>query len=245
MILMGINWNDVYVWTVIALSIMAAGGMALFGVEKTLPTILVAVLTALMLDILIGKFRKKNFKFPYSAVISGLIVGSIVSFESPLYVPFLAATVAIISKHALKYKIFHIFNPAALGLLVSFIVFSKSDSWWATVPMLMPFLLIIAWKIKKLHIALSFLIVFVVLTYFTDNIRLQSFGDLLGLPFYFAAIMAVEPKTTPVARSQQILFGVSLSVLLFLLAFVARIPYALFISLLAMNLVYFLYRIRR
>jgi len=168
-----------------------------------------------------------------------------VSFEDPLYIPFLASAVAIISKHALKYKVFHILNPATFGMVVTFLIFSKFDAWWAAVPFLMPFLVIIAWKIKRLHIALTFLVVFTILGYFTGNLRLQSFNDFLGLPYYFAFIMAVEPKTTPAVRKEQIAFGISLAVLLVLLAFVVRIQYAIFISLLALNVVYFLYRIRR
>ncbi|MBI4010324.1 MAG: RnfABCDGE type electron transport complex subunit D [Candidatus Aenigmarchaeota archaeon] len=242
---MGINWNDVYVWVIVALSIMAIGGMLTNGFEKTLPTLLTAVLTASILDIVIRKVLKKEFKFPYSAVISGLIVGSIVSFEDPLYIPLVASAIAIVSKHLLKYKAYHILNPATFGMLIGFLIFSKFDSWWAAVPFLIPFLVIIAWKIRKLHLALSFLAVFLVLTYFTNNIRLQSLSDLLSLPYYFAFIMAVEPKTTPIVRNQQIAFGVSLAVLVVLLAFVVRIPYALFVSLLSMNLLYFIYRIRK
>lgn len=242
---MRIRWNDVYLWAVVALSILAIVGMVTNGFEKTLPTLLTAVLTAAVLDVVIDKIRKKPLSFPYSAVISGLIVGSIVSFEDPLYVPFVAATLAIILKTVLKYKFYHIFNPATSGMLVTFLLFSKFDSWWAAIPYLMPFLVVIAWKIKRLHIAVPFLIVFAVLTYLTGNLRLQSANDLLGLPYYFAFIMAVEPKTTPSLRNQQIAFGVSLAVLLVLLAFVVRIPYAIFISLLAMNLIFFVYRIRK
>jgi len=241
---MGVNWNDVYVWVIIALSVTAIGGMVINGFEKTLPTIVVAVLTASVLDFLIDKFKGKT-RFPYSAVISGLIVGSIVSFEDPLYIPFFASALAIISKHILKYKVYHTVNPATFGMLASFLIFSRFDSWWGAVPYLIPFLAIIAWKIKKLHIAISFLVVFFVLSYFTGNVRLQSLNDLLGLPYYLAFIMAVEPKTTPIVRNQQIVFGMSLAVLSVLLMFVARMPYAIFISLLVMNLFFFIYRMRR
>ena len=242
---MGINWNGVYVWAVIALSVVAAGGMYRNGVEKTLPTILVAVSTAAVLDVLIEKLFGKKWAFPYSGIISGLIVGSIVSFEDPLYVPLAAAAITIVSKHILKYRSYHIFNPASFGLLVTFILFYKSDSWWAAVPALIPFLVIISWKIRRLWISLPFLLAFVLLTYSTNNLRLQTFADALSLPYYFAFIMAVEPKTTPSIRNQQILFGISLAVLVFLLNFVMKAPYAIFISLLAMNLLYFVYRIRK
>jgi len=240
---MRVNLNDVYVWTVIALAIMAVAGVLVNGI-RALPTVLVAVLTASILDLAMRKLRGKQLKFPYSAIISGLIVGSVVSFEDFLYIPLVASALAIISKHILKYN-YHIFNPASFGLLASFLIFSKFDSWWAAVPVLMPFLVIIAWKIRKLHLALSFLVVYVALTYFTNGIRLQTFSDLLGLPFYFAFIMAVEPKTTPTYKNQQMAFGISLAVLIVLLSFVVRIPYAIFISLLALNFIYFLYRTRR
>ena len=242
---MRINWNDVYVWVIIALSIMAIAGMYVNGLEKTLPTILVAVLTASLLDAFIEKLFYKKLIFPYSGIISGLIVGSIVSFEDPLFIPLIASAVAIISKHILKYKVYHVFNPAAFGLLTSFLLFSKFDSWWAAVPYLMPFLVIIAWKIGKLWIAIPFLLTFVFLGSYTNNLKFQNIADVLSLPYYFAFIMAVEPKTTPISRNQQIAFGISLAVLIVLLSFVVRIPYAILISLLALNFIYFLYRTRR
>lgn len=241
---MKIDLNSVYVWVMIALSIMAIAGMYVNGFEKTLPVILVAILTTSILDILIEKLIHKRMIFPYSAIISGLIIGSIVSFEDPLHVPLLAAAIAIISKHAIKFKIYHVFNPATFGLFVSFLIFSKFDSWWATIPILMPFLVIIAWKIKRLYISLPFLIVFAISSHFSGYIPLQSLDSLLALPYYFAFIMAVEPKTTPISRNQQITFGIALAILMFLLAFVVRIPYAIFISLLALNFIYFLYKIR-
>lgn len=242
---MKVNWNDVYVWTVIALAIVAVAGMYGNGFQKTLPTILAAVLTSSILDLVIRKLRGKSFVIPYSALISGLIVGSIVSFEDPLYVPLIAAAIAIISKHVLKFKAYHVLNPASFGLLVSFLLFSKFDSWWGAVPMLIPFLVIIAWKIKKLWLSLSFLAVFFLLALLTSNLKYTGVASILSLPYYFSFIMAVEPKTTPILRNQQILFGVALAILVVLLAFVVRIYYALFISLLALNFIYFLYRIKK
>ncbi len=240
---MKIDWNYVYVWVIIALSILAAVGIYFNG-TKALYTLLVAVATATVLDLVIKKIKKESLAFPYSAVISGLIVGSIVSFEDSLLIPLVAAIIAILSKHVIRFKAYHPLNPATFGLLASFLLFSKFDSWWASVPYLIPFLLIISWKIRKLWISFTFLIAFAALVYFTGNIRLQSFTDFLSLPYYFTFIMVTEPKTTPSVRNQQIVFGISLAVLLFLLTFVFKLPYAIFISLLLMNLGYFVYRIR-
>ena len=148
---MDIKWNDVYIWVIIALSLISAASIISSGVAQSLPSVLTAVITAIIMDVLIRKIVNKTWKIPYSATISGLIIGSIAAFENPLYVPAFEAAVAIGSKYFLKYKFHHIVNPAAFGLLVSLLLFSRTDTWWGTFPLLAPFLVIISWKIKRLY----------------------------------------------------------------------------------------------
>ena len=242
---MGINWNDVYVWVIVALAIVSAASILSSGIVQSLPSVLIAVATAIILDIVIRKIVKKTWKVPYSAAISGLIIGSIIAFEAPLYVPAAASAIAVGSKYILKYKFHHVVNPAAFGLLASMLLFSWGDTWWGTFPLLAPFLVIIAWKIKRLYISFAFLAVYLILAYFTGNFNIQKPGDLLNLPLYFAFIMAVEPKTTPLKAIEQLVFGVSLAAILALLSFVFPMPYAVFVSLLAANVGYFAYKAGR
>lgn len=242
---MGIDWNDVYVWVIVALAIVSAASMLSSGIAQSLPSVLTAVVTAIMLDVLIRKIVKKTWKVPYSAAISGLIIGSIIAFEAPLYVPAVASAIAIASKYILKYKFHHIVNPAAFGLLASLMLFSRTDTWWGTFPLLAPFLVIIAWEIKRLYISFAFLAVYLILAYFTGNFNIQKPDDLLNLPLFFAFIMAVEPKTTPLKAREQLAFGVSLALVLVLLSFAFPIPYAVLVSLLVANVGYFAYKASR
>jgi len=77
----------------------------------------VAVLTTSLIDIILKKFwLKRTFKMPQSAIITGLIVGT-VSVNAPIIGTFIAAVLAILSKFIIRWKSSHIFNPAVFGVV--------------------------------------------------------------------------------------------------------------------------------
>lgn len=223
---------------------------------RAFPASLVAAIAACaLLDSAIKKlFIRKELKFPSSAVISGIIIGSIAPLNAPVTAILAASAVAIASKYVLRINKRHIFNPATLGLLVSLFLFGLGDVWWAAsgfsfagfaVPV--TFLLIIAsYKAGKLKVALPFLLVTAVLYAATQFVKVPFTATGLlafatSLPFYFAFIMLSEPKTSPYAPREQVVFGAAVALLVFLLDS-SHVKYPFFIALLAGNLGYALYR---
>ncbi len=234
--------NSMYNWAIILLLFLAV--VASYSRQAFPVNLLISILTCSVLDILIKKFLlKKKFSFPSTAIISGTIIGSIAPFSSNPLLVIVASIVAILSKHIIRFKGTNVFNPAATGLLVSLAIFSLNDEWWAAtsyniigyaIPL--AFLLIIAnYKSRKLGISLSFLLTLAILYY------ISGFISLSFLPYYFAFIMLSEPKTSPYKIKEQIIYGILMAILLFVLLSYS-IKYSFFIALLIGNIAYALYK---
>jgi len=232
--------------------------LALIGsyIKQAVPiNLVVAVLVCCVLDLLIKKAAlKRNLRFPSSAFITGLIIGSVAQFSAPVWIIIVASIVAIGSKYVIRLKKQHIFNPATLGLLIALLVFSSGDEWWTSIPfglagmsiLLTPLLIIPNYKALKLGVSLPFLLVTGVLFYVTSYVPLTAsltgiVDFMYALPFFFVFIMVSEPKTSPYRLKEQIIFGVFVAVLSFVLLFYSVKLYLL-IGLLAGNLGFVIYR---
>ena len=214
--------------------------------------LLVAVLVSCLLDLGIKKLLKKSLAFPYSAFITGLIIGSVAQFSAPLWVIVVASIVAIGSKHLIKIKKQHIFNPATLGLLVAFFIFSSGDEWWASIAynffgysiILTPLLILANYRAGKLAVSIPFLVVIGALFVGSGLIPLSSGAPTIvySLPFFFGFIMVSEPKTSPYQFKEQLAFGVGLAVLTFVFMFYSVLYYP-FLALLIGNFGFAVYRV--
>ena len=98
--------------------------LALFGLylsfinrdAQFLFALLAAVISAAAVDTALAYLKTKKPEVTESSLISGLIIGFVLSSDSPLWIICLASIVAIGSKHLVRFKGRHIFNPAALGI---------------------------------------------------------------------------------------------------------------------------------
>ncbi|HLC69036.1 MAG TPA: hypothetical protein VJH24_04300 [Candidatus Bilamarchaeaceae archaeon] len=193
-----------------ALSLLAViNGYFLGVLPLAVASVLAAIVIAIVVEIVIEYIRKKKFIFSKSPVISGLIIGSIVQIGSFEQIA-LAAVLAILSKKLITFKKMPVFNPAASGLFVTFFLSGGTgEVWWANgTGLLLPTIaiviagMVVSWKIKKLYITFTSLVVFsasVVLT--------QGPAALVFFPFFSAFFMLTEPKTSPNTRNHQIVFG--------------------------------------
>lgn len=228
--------------------------------------LVVAVLVASVLDVTIKRlWLKRKPAIPQSAIITGLIVGS-VSVNAPIVGTVIAAILAILSKFLIRLNGPHIFNPAVFGVVVSQLAspaahgpVSHSSSQviegfgvgGLTVNLwLVPLLIFANWRAKKLWISIPFLAASALLYYVTGLASLDSsnvqdiFKFLAVLPYYFAFIIVSEPKTTPYTRKEQILFGIGIATLsvlpLILFGFYSHV--VALAALLLGNLIYAIYR---
>src|SRR3989344_3402681 len=186
-----------------------------------------------------------------SAAITGLILALIVGpafawQDLPMFV--LIAAVAMLSKYVLVFRRRHLFNPAALAVVISAIIFGTGASWWVGSLPLLPFVviggLLFLRKMRWFHLTLSFLIVYIgagtaLYAYQNPGANLVRFASntLLYSPMlFFSLVMLTEPLTMPSGRKHRMVYGALIAVLIAAIPFITSIPYTLEFSLLLGNL---------
>lgn len=180
---------------------------------------LIAVAAAAVLECLILYLKEKKLQITESAVISGLIVGFVISSDNPWWQIAFASIIAILSKYLIRFKGKHIFNPASFGIFLALLVLGASTQWKGTYlwHVLVPCGIYFAYKIKKLEVIIGYAVVSLAL--FTTQALLQRapLPDILGYYSYFYIfVMVIEPKTTPAKRTAKYIFGVLTAVLIFI-----------------------------
>jgi len=133
----------------------------------------------------------------------------------------LASLLAMGSKYILTIHNTHIFNPAAIAVVITGGIMGVYASWWVGSATLLPVALIggllIARKIRKFDLVFTFVIVAAVTTILTGNgaVALLSLKQLFvdSALFFFALVMLTEPATTPVTPWQQIAYAAVVGVL--------------------------------
>jgi Na+-translocating ferredoxin:NAD+ oxidoreductase RnfD subunit len=197
-----------------------------------IPELLGATLTAMVIDLPILRWREKKWVFPSGALLTGLIIGMVLSQVEPWYVASITAAVAILSKYVLRVGDVNVFNPAALALVATFFVFDTEQSWWGALPEISPWALIalfsagvfIADRLNKMPAVLAFLGVYYTLitarAFIADPAPVAELfrAPDLHAAIYFAFFMVTDPPTSPPKRREQWIFG----------AIVAAVSYGFF-----------------
>lgn len=240
---------QVYDFTVAVLIVIAVVELA-SGSLSMLPSLITSIIVAAVFDYAINKFIYKREFVPKSGIITGMILGLVIFSPSLLFVG-LGSAVAVVSKHVFVYRKRHYFNPAAFGLVLSALLLKTGDSWWGAgftlqMPLtlvIIPLALLVSWKIRKLTLTFSFLVVDAVIYAARYGIgSVSSVDSLLGILslVFFAGIMLVEPMTSAVSRRAMVAEGVLVALLNgFLVIFVQSIvgiTDLLLVSLLIANL---------
>ncbi len=183
--------------------------------------LILAPTVAVLLEAAISKLKGKPARLE-SALICGLLVSLIMP---SIYFALATTAVAILIKHILRINGNQIFNPAAAGIvtvsiiagLLGFVNSSPAEWWGATSFLIIPFGLFIAWKIRRLELSLTLLVVYfalLILSGFTNgSFNLNSLYDI-GV-FFFAFFMVTEPKTSLASRNGKIISGAILASLMF------------------------------
>lgn len=211
---------------------------------------LLAVFATILADFIFLKVRKIKLFFPSAGLVSGLIIGLLSGPNLPWYVVFITGFLAMFSKHFIRTKSKHIFNPAAFGLFTSGLIFSNTVSWWAA-----------SWqqfRVQNLELIIGSIIL--LLPFFISAIRMcRYFTIFTFLIFYaifigrfefdptvifFALVMLPEPMTSPSNRIEQMVFGLliaAFSILNSRFLILNSLPDVLIFSLLVGNVIYFTY----
>jgi len=201
-------------YMILFLSVLAFIGAFQQGFLAALFQLLIALAVTVILDELITFARKKKWIVPSSAVISALFIGSILPVGTKWYLVVLAAAIAVLSKHILRFRSRHIFNPANLGLLAIMVFFNTPMLWWGSsvFALVILFGLFAAWRQNKLVLVAAFAVshslLMLIHAYFVDISFLQH---ILLLNPFFLLFMVTEPKTSPIGKKPQIVYGIFLA----------------------------------
>ena len=209
------------------------------GIFEFLLTVGLAVVSALGVESAVLYFRTKIWRITDSSIITGLIIGYVLSTDQAWWMFLAASALAILSKYLIVFKKKHIFNPAAFGIFLTIILFGASTQWKGTYAwyILLPCGVYFAQKIGKLKIVISYLLTCLVLFGTQAIVQRIPLGHILGyLSYFYIFVMIIEPKTSPVKPRGQIIFGAGIAILIFMLTeFGAKFDVELF-SLLILNM---------
>jgi Na+-translocating ferredoxin:NAD+ oxidoreductase RnfD subunit len=208
----------------IFLGLFALGATAV-GWPIAVPHMLAAVLGASLTELAVSRFDRRPLAWPSSAILSGMIVGFVLGPATPHVVAAAVGILATLGKHLFATERWHIFNPAALALLVSVPLFGTGQSWWGALPDLSwPFVFVllaggafIVDRINKFPLVLSFLGASFALLAAPGRIDPLIAAELFRAPFVQAALflalfMLTDPPTAPARYTEQVAIGVVVAV---------------------------------
>lgn len=248
--------TGMYLWSLTLLILIAA--ISSYQLGQFPIALIFAVIICTAIDLAINVFHhKKKLHIPVSSIITGLIIGCIAPIDAPLIAVFAACLVAVLSKFFIKFKAGNIFNPASLGILIGLGVFSIGSSWWgsSTISILgyaisISIVFILSSHLaKRLAISFAFVISAIILGLLTGP-AISVVGlevSILEVNCLFAFLMLAEPKTTPSGTRAQVVYGIGVALIYFVISiygvsisFLAQ--NSIFIALLIGNFVYAFYK---
>ncbi|MEO7275517.1 MAG: RnfABCDGE type electron transport complex subunit D, partial [Vicinamibacterales bacterium] len=214
---------------ILLLTVLAALAAVSDGVRLIGPGLLSAVVAAAVVDCPILRWRSRLWQVPSGAILTGLLVAMVLSPHEPWYVPAVTSIIAIVSKYVLRTRTANVFNPAALGLVVTFYLFDTGQSWWGALPDAPPWAfaallaagLFIADRVNKLPMVLAFLGVYFGL--FTASAFVtapETVVEIFRSPdaqaaLFFAFFILTDPPTSPVQYQHQITCALIVAVVSF------------------------------
>jgi hypothetical protein len=215
-----------------------------FGILEGWERTGVAIVTAIVAELVMGRITYGKWPHPASSYISGISAGILV--RSPFLWPyFLTSLISITSKYVLRFRGRHLWNPTNFGVsAVAFLapatITVLSIQWGNVVaPMVVIWLLgsVIVWRVGRFHISATYVASFLLFSFvrsaITGNPWLANVAPITG-PMYqlFIFFMVTDPKTTvrPVWAQCVVVFVIAFVEMLLRLAEVVYAPfYALFI----------------
>jgi len=221
----------------VLLGLMAVA--AIHGTDRPgIRNVLSAVATAALIDLAVALLRKNKRVFPDGGMVTGLIIGLVLSGTVPWSVAALTSAIAVGSKHLLKVGRKPIFNPAAFALLFTLYVFHSGQSWWGDLadlpivflPLLFIFGYFITSRVNKFPQVLTYLGTYFLLLTLAASLHIgnpaYTAGDAMRIPivnaaFFMAFFMVTDPPTSPGKYGDQVTFSV-------LAAFVSVAVYLVF-----------------
>jgi ferredoxin-NADP reductase/Na+-translocating ferredoxin:NAD+ oxidoreductase RnfD subunit len=200
-------------------------GLSIFGLLSFTPISLILTLLVLyVFSYAANRLFSWTFSVPYnpeSWQITALIIFFLIfpqsDFRGLFYVAIVAA-ISMASKYVLVFRGRHIFNPAAIAVVISGLLGLLGAVWWVGTLFMLPSVLIVgllvAWKLRNFWMIGVYMFTAVALSTILAKISGNDGGEaiknaIISGPIIFAGtIMLTEPLTSPTTKRSQIVYAV-------------------------------------
>ena len=238
------SFDNRYIAPLFITTILVIGHFA-YGILESYERTALAIASALLAEMVLGRIFFGKWINLASAYISGISVG--ILLRSPALWPFaLCSVLSIMSKYVLRVKGRHLWNPSNFGICVLLFlapetVAALTIQWGNFIwPLLVIWILgsVIIWRAKRIHISVTYVLSFFafafVRSWITGDPWRSEISPITG-PMYqlFVFFMITDPKTTVRSKKWQ-------CVVVFLVAFVEmllRLNHVVYAPLYALFLV--------
>jgi enediyne biosynthesis protein E5 len=238
-----VNSNNRYIPPLFISFILLVGHL-FYGILESWERTALAIVCALVTELILGRIFSGKWLNLSSAYISGISVG--ILLRSPAFWPYaLCSVLSVMSKYVLRVKGRHLWNPSNFGICVLLFlapesVAALSVQWgnnkW---PLLVIWILgsIIVYRAQRIHISATYVASFFAFAFLRSLITghpwTAEVAPITG-PMYqlFVFFMVTDPKTTVKSKKWQciVVFFVALVEMLLRLNQVVHAPlYALFL----------------
>lgn len=186
-----------------------------------------AIGAAALVDVPLLRWWKRRWEFPSGAVLTGMLVGMLMSPHEPWYVGAACSAAAVALKYVVRTPSANVFNPAALALVGAYYAFDAGHSWWGALPDLtlassLPLLFLsggfITWRVNKAPLVLVFLGVYYALftaaAFVGDPAHVAEvfIAPDLHAVLFFAFFILTDPPTSPTRYRDQLIYGTLVAV---------------------------------
>src|ERR1051325_6464178 len=190
-------------------------GHLFYGILESYERTALAIVAALVTELVLGRIFYGQWLNLASAYISGISVG--ILLRSPAFWPFaLCSVISIMSKYVLRVKDRHLWNPSNFGICVLLFlapeyVAALSIQWGNFIwPLIVIWILgsLIIWRAKRIHISVTYVLAFLafafVRSWITGDPWRSEVSPITG-PMYqlFVFFMITDPKTTVKSKKWQ------------------------------------------
>jgi enediyne biosynthesis protein E5 len=195
-------------------------GQISYGLLESFTRTALAILAAIVCELVLGKLSSGKFPHLASSYITGISVGILT--RSPAFWPYaLCSAISITSKYVIRWNGRHLWNPSNFAICVLLLLapkdFSTLSIQWGNNewPLLIVWTLgaLITWRVKRFHITATYVISFFAFaalrSLFNGHPFLAEAAPITG-PMYqlFIFFMITDPKTTVKPKWAQCLVAV-------------------------------------
>jgi ferredoxin-NADP reductase/Na+-translocating ferredoxin:NAD+ oxidoreductase RnfD subunit len=226
----GISMYRLILYYLLGILIAAVGLSAVGDLHYSPIQIIISAVTLVLACWILNKVFAYIFQAPVnseSSILTGLILALIIPptlGQFGFLFLLAAAGLAIASKYILTIGEKHIFNPAAIAVVLTAFGPRQNASWWVGTAVLLPFVMIggvlITRKVRREYMLGSFLFVTTVTTGVLAVLTKASLSTslhnmALSSPVFFLGfVMLTEPYTSPTTKQKQIWYATIVGLLL-------------------------------